>query len=164
LWEAVTRSARPLRRPHRPRRAAAAETAKPVPAAASEPPAAPALRPGPRPRGAPPLAAIERRLIRRVVRGAADFDARLDLHGLTADAAHDRLSAFLAAAQARGHVLVLIVTGKGRGADGGILRRQVPLWLAMAPFRRLVVGSEEARLPHGGAGALYVRMRRRREA
>jgi DNA-nicking Smr family endonuclease len=42
------------------------------------------------------------------------------------------------------------------------LRRQVPLWLEAPDFRGLVVGFDTAHAGHGGAGALYVRVRRRR--
>jgi DNA-nicking Smr family endonuclease len=41
-----------------------------------------------------------------------------------------------------------------------VLKRQVPLWLALPEFRSLVVGFEDAHIGHGGQGALYVRLRR----
>lgn len=116
----------------------------------------------------PPLAPIDRRLKQRLSRGSAGIDARLDLHGYTQAEAKSRLHRFLEAAQGREHALVLVITGKGkRGADswsneGGILKRQVPLWLAQPEFRALVVGFEESAQQHGGAGALYVRVRKRR--
>jgi DNA-nicking Smr family endonuclease len=60
----------------------------------------------------------------------------------------------------------LVVTGKGntKGPDSerGVLRRQVPEWLSLPEFRALVVGFEQAHIGHGGAGALYVRVRRAR--
>jgi len=97
--------------------------------------------------------------------------ARIDLHGLTQVAAHQRLRHFLADAQHAGHGLVLVITGKGsgRGLDGalpfgderGVLRRAVPHWLAEADLRAVVLGFEEAGPRHGGSGALYVRLRRR---
>jgi DNA-nicking Smr family endonuclease len=43
-----------------------------------------------------------------------------------------------------------------------VLRRAVPLWLALPELRPLVIGFEEAASAHGGAGALYVRIRRSR--
>jgi DNA-nicking Smr family endonuclease len=61
---------------------------------------------------------------------------------------------------------VLVITGKGRGAEDqheapfGVLRRAVPQWLREPDLRSLVVGFEEATATHGGAGALYVRIRR----
>jgi DNA-nicking Smr family endonuclease len=75
------------------------------------------------------------------------------------------LGSFLRKAQSRGDRLVLVVTGKGRAGEAGrgVLRESVPAWLARPDLRQLVVGWEEAGRRHGGAGALYVRVRRRRE-
>ena len=63
--------------------------------------------------------------------------------------------------------MALVVTGKGRPtedgtaeAERGVLRRVVPMWLASAEMRPFVVGFGEAGPTHGGAGALYVRVRR----
>jgi DNA-nicking Smr family endonuclease len=62
----------------------------------------------------------------------------------------------------------LVVTGKGGGkaepdrGERGVLRRQVPLWLALPEFRHFIVGFAEAHVSHGGQGALYVRLRRPR--
>jgi DNA-nicking Smr family endonuclease len=61
---------------------------------------------------------------------------------------------------------VLVVTGKGRPDDGprpgdrGVLRRMVPHWLALPEARHIVLGWDEAGTRQGGAGALYVRLRR----
>jgi DNA-nicking Smr family endonuclease len=114
---------------------------------------------------APPLAPLGRRLRQRVARGREAIDARLDLHGFTQAGAHAALLRFLQLAQANDARIVLVVTGKGtsRGAEQrerGVLRRQVPLWLALPQFRPLVVGFEDAHVSHGGEGALYVRLRR----
>lgn len=128
-------------------------------------------RPGsgdlPPPVVAPPaLAPIDDRTRRRLVRGTMAIDERMDLHGLTQDAAHSALRYFLVTARARGARIVLVITGKGRGGpdpqDRGILRRAVPHWLAEPALRDVVVGFEEAHLAHGGAGAIYVRLRRLR--
>jgi DNA-nicking Smr family endonuclease len=85
---------------------------------------------------------------------------------MTQTRAHAALSAFLHRASYEGHTFVLVITGKGRTvgpeSERGILRRQVPLWLGLPEFRMLVVGYEEASIGHGGAGALYVRIRRAR--
>ena len=77
---------------------------------------------------------------------------------------------FLKEAQADGVRLALVITGKGRlvlDEDGraderGVLRRAVPQWLSGAEMRPYVVGFGEAAPPHGGSGALYVRIRRPR--
>jgi DNA-nicking Smr family endonuclease len=115
------------------------------------------------------LAGIDKRTVSRLGRGSVAIDARLDLHGMTQAAAHGRLVRFLKQAQADGARLVLVITGKGKPADEpahgeerGVLRRAVPLWLSAAEMRPFVVGFGEAAAPHGGAGALYVRVRRAR--
>ncbi len=117
----------------------------------------------------PPFAPLERRLRQKLARGRAAPDAALDLHGMRRQEAFAALREFLARAQIEGASLVLVVTGKGARAtseDGtaGILRKSVPTWLRGAEFRSIVAGFEEASRPHGGAGALYVRLRRRDRA
>jgi DNA-nicking Smr family endonuclease len=95
-------------------------------------------------------------------------DGVIDLHGLRQAEAHGRLIAFLLRSQAAGHGLVLVITGKGGAAapgvfeERGVLRRSVPHWLRLPDLRGVVLGFEEAQAPHGGSGALYVRLRRRR--
>ena len=119
-------------------------------------------RPAPAKPAPPPLAPLGRRMRTRVARGKEAIDARLDLHGLTQAQAHSALLHFLHNAQARDARLLLVITGKGRGAEPGVLRRQVPQWLGLPEFRPLVVGFEDAHIAHGGEGALYVRVRRTR--
>jgi DNA-nicking Smr family endonuclease len=174
LWRAVARSISPLRR--RPRREvvsaedepklpiakASAKPAKPVAKLAHVPrPAAPAKP------AVPQLMPIERRLKQRIARGTEPIDARIDLHGRTQNEAHAALLRFLHGAQAKGARVVLVITGKGVRADAagqerGVLRRQVPLWLALPEFRAYVLGVEPAHIGHGGEGALYVRLRKAR--
>jgi DNA-nicking Smr family endonuclease len=112
------------------------------------------------------LAALEERTRRRLKRGLAEVDSRLDLHGVSQERAFALLSAHFRHAQLRGERIVLVITGRGRaGEEGrGVLRRVVPAWLERPEFRSLVVGFEEAGRRHGGAGALYVRIRRLRDA
>jgi DNA-nicking Smr family endonuclease len=184
LWTGIARSIKPL---HQARRAA--ETSDPAPpdkraaesvgkskAVGKSTGKTPAQNELSRPRTAtpdeprverkpPPLAPLERKLKRRVARGREPIDARIDLHGFTQTQAHGALLAFLQRAQADGVRIALVVTGKGtRKADEaherGVLKRQVPHWLSLPQFRPLVVGYEDAHLAHGGAGALYIRVRR----
>ncbi len=156
LWRTVAKSVKPLRdAPQEPADASisAATAAKParIVAAAPLPPAAP-VKASP-----PPLSPLGRRRRSRVARGSEPIDGRLDLHGLTQSEAHAALLRFLRQASARGARLVLVITGKG-GADGerGVLRRQLPHWLALGEFRALVVGYEQAGSRHGGEGAWYI--------
>jgi DNA-nicking Smr family endonuclease len=139
---------------------------KPAWKAGSSMSAAPAVAPSPPP--APPLAPLERRLRQRLSRGSHPIDAVIDLHGLRQEEAHAALRGFLLSAQRQGHAVVLVVTGKGGAAaaskslfeERGVLRRIVPHWLRLPDLRAVVVGFEEAVQHHGGAGALYVRIRR----
>jgi DNA-nicking Smr family endonuclease len=105
---------------------------------------------------------IEPGRYRRMVLGRAAIGGRIDLHGLSQDQAWSSLSAFVLAAFARGARGVLVITGKGALGDG-VLRRRVPEWLAEPPLRPLIAGISEAHRRHGGAGALYVALRRRRD-
>jgi len=114
----------------------------------------------------PPLAPLGRRMRARVARGKETIDGRLDLHGLTQSEAHATLLRFLRAASERDARLVLVITGKGaRGnSERGVLKRHVPQWLGQPEFRTLVIGFEDAHVAHGGEGALYILVRRKRRA
>ncbi|MDO9412801.1 MAG: Smr/MutS family protein [Pseudolabrys sp.] len=122
---------------------------------------APAAAPPPKP-VAPSMEPLTRRAKSRVAKGRQGIDARLDLHGFTQHEAHSVLLRFLRTAHDRDARLVLVITGKGRGGEMGVLRRQVPQWLGLPEFRSLVVGFEDAAITHGGEGALYIRVRRAR--
>jgi DNA-nicking Smr family endonuclease len=167
LWDTVTRSIKPLRK-RVPKVAPEGEDVKPTPKIlrktaikAVTSAAAPA-----KPAATPPLATIDRRTKQKIARGRHEIDARIDLHGHTQQEAHAALLRFLRSAQGKGGKVVLVITGKGvrgeHGRERGVLRRQVPLWLALPEFRDLVVGFDEAALGHGGEGALYVRLRKGR--
>jgi DNA-nicking Smr family endonuclease len=120
--------------------------------------------PNPRPAGPPALSPIMRKEKQKLARGHATIDVRIDLHGMTQTEAHAALRNLLQRAQADGAKFVLVITGKGQ-PDGsfngrGVLRRQVPQWLALPEFRRYVAGFDVANTGHGGEGALYVRLRK----
>ncbi len=161
LWSTITRSIAPLK--GRKRAEDAAEIAPAETRPTARPAASPAATP-PRRTTPPPLAPIDRRTKQRLARGATEIGGRLDLHGLTQAEAHAALARFLHGAQARDVKVVLVITGKG-GSDRegrGVLKRQVPMWLEGPELRSLVIGYDNAGIGHGGAGALYVRVRRGR--
>ena len=166
LWRQVRRSVRPLRTTAPDPVEASPEPKSESPAAgkpaSAGPPRAAAVPQVPAP---PPLTPLDDRTRRRVSRGIVRVEARIDLHGMRQDQAFDALAVFLRRSQERGARLVLVITGKGRQPEAGhgVLRRLVPAWLARPEFRKLVLGLEPAGPRHGGAGALYVRLRRRRE-
>lgn len=116
---------------------------------------------------------LDRRTAERLRRGKVAPDARLDLHGLTADRAHRALISFIQRSHASGARCVLVITGKGgRPRDpepgvwrepepgAGVLKTNTPIWLRQAPLAGLVVGVYPAHISHGGGGALYVYLRK----
>ena len=174
IWRRVAATVTP--------RGGAALPEVPAPAPAEVPPPRPAVdRPTPKPRvfhvasyvppvslPKPPPVGLERRYKRKVAIGRVPVEGVLDLHGMTQAQAHGALNRFLVQQQRDGARLVIVVTGKGMrerynradAAEPGVLRRAVPAWLRDGILRQIVIGFEEASLGHGGAGALYVRLRR----
>ena len=167
LWRLVTETVEPFGE-----RVPLAESdleISPPPKSKPAPPPAAIIPPKPvRPKPPPSLSPMDRRARSRVSRGAVAIDRRVDLHGLTQAAAERRLMRFLEDAQSEGAKVVLVITGKGkvsasgREEERGVLRRMVPMWLSAPGMRSVVVGFEEAAQSHGGAGALYVRVRNQR--
>ncbi|MCX7339566.1 MAG: Smr/MutS family protein [Hyphomicrobiales bacterium] len=169
LWSHVARTVRPFSGrslPAPPQAGAEPEIAPALPGEALLPSsrqAGPASPPKP---ALAPLVPLERRTLTALRRGTQSLEAVLDLHGLRQSQAHDRLRGFLMQEQQRGARLVLVITGKGAagmamaGDERGVLKRMVPHWLRMADLRPVVLGFEDAAHQHGGAGAIYVRLRR----
>lgn len=118
---------------------------------------------------------VDGRTAERMRRGTLEPDARLDLHGFTEAKAHGALVTFLRSAQMRGHKLVLVVTGKGgkppdphapfdlelNMRSRGVLKSVVPRWLGEPGLAGIVADTREAHRKHGGAGALYVYLRKK---
>jgi DNA-nicking Smr family endonuclease len=122
----------------------------------------------------PDLNAFDRRNVKKLKRGKIEIEARIDLHGMRQAEAHEALIRFIHGSSAMGRRWVLVITGKGlpsRSRDDdherpfgelprGVLKRNVPMWLAEPEVRGLIVSFTEAAVEHGGSGALYVHLRR----
>jgi len=159
------------------------------PGAGGEAPLRPGLRPGHLPlkgggQSSPPplvsgqLAGLDRRSAEKLRKGQMAVEATLDLHGMTQAAAHAAVARFIAARHAGGTRCVLIVTGKGKAADPfrpkappgrftfsadrGVLREALPRWLNEPALRAHIIAVSPARPEHGGAGAVYVLLKRKR--
>ncbi len=163
LWRKVTATVRP-RKPVPPFPQAVAQ--KPIPEHRDPmPPARPPAAVAALPHRAPQP--LDMRTLRDLRRERMTIDARIDLHGMRAAEAHAALNEFLRRAQRSGARMVLVVTGKGSSpgadpfAERGVLRRHTPMWLADGALGSVVSGFSQASDAHGGAGALYVRLRRK---
>lgn len=96
---------------------------------------------------------------KRIRRGRVEIEATLDLHGHTQATGRAAVARFLQEARARDYGAVIVVTGIGSGG-AGVLRRQLPEWLNEPETRPLIAGYARAHRRHGGAGALYVFLKR----
>lgn len=164
LFAAVMRDAKPLARKVKALRPAPATAARPAKTEAA-PAATPARRApsvaGPSSTPAP-NPGIDRRTAERLRKGRMTIDRRLDLHGMTEAVAHATLDRAIASAWRDGLRVLLVITGKGSKEGGGVLRRNLPRWLAIGANAAQVLRIEAAQPQHGGGGAFYVLLRRHR--
>ena len=148
LWRQAVRDVTPLPGRARP---------EPVPMPSPAPNAKAPLTPAP----AAPGFGIDRANAERLKRGRHPIAARLDLHGLTQSEAHRALAQFVSHSRAIGRRCVLVITGRGLTPTGpGVLKAAVPRWLAEPEFRHHILMTAPAQPKDGGAGALYVLLRR----
>jgi len=113
---------------------------------------------------------MDQRNFRRLLKGKLEIDGTLDLHGLTAEQARTRLHVYIHNAHRAHYRLLLVITGKGKmlGYDEfnrpkiGVLRQGLPEWLKSAELSSLVLQVTQAHDRHGGSGAYYVYLRRKR--
>ena len=178
MWRKVADTVTPLER-RRARRVEEVEA--PKPAAAVPPKAAPAavkLSPSQQPaanRRAPPprpgddKVGLDSSWERKIARGGLEPDFSLDLHGSGLDQAYGRLMHGLAQARAMGARVVLVVTGKprpteaaDRGQARGAIRAKITDWLGASEHASAIAAIRGAHRRHGGPGALYVVLKRKR--
>lgn len=168
LWRKVTATVRPID----PRRASASQSRPADPAVPPEVKKRP-LQPAPA--KAPPGPArvipvagangLDAGWDKRLRRGLVGPDRVIDLHGHTLASAHAALEMAIAGAVAADARLLLVVTGRPPrpGAPGrGLIRAAIPDWLAASGWSSRIAAVRNAHPRHGGAGALYLVLRRRR--
>jgi DNA-nicking Smr family endonuclease len=166
LWRKVVATVRPL---------AAAAAPDPEPEADAPPP-----RPAhPKPvsiarataRKPQPGTTLDASWDRRLARGQIAPDRIVDLHGHGLAGAYDALDRRLEEAIAAGDRLLLLITGKPPAEHGrhavrpavrGAIRAAVGDWLAASRHAGDIAAVRNAHPRHGGAGALYIVLRRRR--
>jgi DNA-nicking Smr family endonuclease len=155
LWRKVVESVRPLHR-----------FDAPPPAAVAGRPAVPAP-PAPAPVKAKPGTTLDASWDRRLSRGLVVPDRVVDLHGHNLATAYDLIDRRLDAAVATGDRLLLLITGKPpagghRPGGRGAIRAAVGDWLAASRHAGDIAAVRNAHPRHGGAGALYIVLRRKK--
>jgi DNA-nicking Smr family endonuclease len=102
---------------------------------------------------------------RRLRRGVVAPDRTIDLHGHTLISAHDALDHALARAVADEVRVLLVVTGKLRPDDRkrGLIRAHIGDWIGQSGYSSRIAAVRNAHPRHGGAGALYLIFRRKRD-
>ncbi len=159
VWDAFARSVRAL--PGR-RLPAAALAKTHAPERAPTPPSVIPIKPL-LPRSTPLIigeqpAGVDNATWRRLRSGRLRAERSLDLHGHTAQHAYSALERLLHSARADGLRVVEVITGRGAGENGGVLRREVPLWLNLPHMRTFVLAAAH---PHSrNTGAIRVLLRR----
>ena len=106
----------------------------------------------------------------KLAKGKFTIQGKLDLHGMTQRQAHAALIDFIQTSFNDRKRSLLVITGKGRpksedevaryGKREGILKNIVPKWLDESPLRGLVLAFTTSQREHGGAGALYVLLKK----
>jgi len=164
LWSAVAETVEPLKDRDVPPQTTGAMP-PPVQRKISLPVSRPEYKP---PAQLPDLAhgdqpGLDKSTAKRLRRGKVQIEARLDLHGMTQNEARPALADFIDRAWYSGKREVLVITGKGTRADGsvGVLREAVPRWLNDSENRNRITAFTHAAAKDGGAGALYVRIKKR---
>ena len=168
LWRRVMATVRPINQPQPP---TAKSPTPPAPVrATAEVPSATVPRPVSPKRRAGPGATLDASWDRKLATGAVAPDASIDLHGHTLETAYQLLDTTLDAAIRRGDRVLLLVTGRPPRADSerpharGRIRAAVGDWLAASRHADRIAAVRGAHPRHGGAGALYIVLRRDRVA
>jgi DNA-nicking Smr family endonuclease len=153
LWRAAMKSVTP----YKPQPPLEEPPPPPAPVAApapAEPPPLPVPAPSRKPNG------VDGQTLKHLSRGERRVEAVIDLHGMTVQVAHSALRRFVELQAAAGKRCLLVITGKGGPDRPSRLKHEVPLWLE--EWKPPVLAVTNAQPKHGGAGALYVLLQRRR--
>ncbi len=108
------------------------------------------------------VAGLDPAVVRKLRRGDYAVQGHADLHGMTREEARREVDRFLGESRRRGRRCVLLVHGRGLHSKDQVpvLKEALRSWLARGRFGRQVLAFATARPQDGGAGALYVLLRR----
>lgn len=153
LWRTAMKTVTPYK-PLPPLEDPAPPPAPVAVAPVTESPPLPVKAPSRKPNG------IDGQTLKQLSRGERRVEAVIDLHGMTVQVAHGALRRFVESQAAAGKRCLLVITGKGGPDRPSRLKHEVPLWLEA--WKPPVLAVTNAQPKHGGAGALYVLLQRRR--
>jgi DNA-nicking Smr family endonuclease len=108
------------------------------------------------------VAGLDHHVVRKLRRGDFAVQGHVDLHGMTRDEAKRAVEHFLRASRNAGRRCVLVVHGRGLHSKDQlpVLKDALKTWLSTARFARHVLAFATARPADGGAGAIYVLLKR----
>lgn len=108
---------------------------------------------------------IDAAIMGKLRAGAFSPEGHLDLHGQNLEQAYAALAGFIKHAYQSGKRHLLVITGRGKNSPGGtpVLRERVQAWFTRDPFKRVVLAFCTAKPSDGGAGALYLLLRKRKK-
>lgn len=108
------------------------------------------------------VADLDKRILRRLRKGDYSWQSHIDLHGLTRAEAKEALFAFVEGSRRKGLRCVLVVHGRGLHSKDQVpvLKEGVQGWLSRGRLAAQVLAFTSARPHDGGAGAVYVLLRR----
>ncbi len=142
----------------------------PVPEAPPEPALVPGLTPQPMLSASLPVVkrlsplqigdhppGVDKATWNRFRAGKLSATRTLDLHGRTAQRAFFALQDFLGSAHAEKLRCVEVITGRGSGENGGVIRREFPLWLNQPELRPLVLAAAHPHAANPGSVRLLLR-------
>jgi DNA-nicking Smr family endonuclease len=115
---------------------------------------------------------LDRKIHHNLKSGRINPSRSLDLHGLRYEDAKSKVIIFINSAFMSEHRLVLVITGKGKNLNStqsffdeersGILRKAFPSWLENTKIKPLILNVTSAHSSHGGSGAFYVYLRKKK--
>lgn len=117
-----------------------------------------------------PVAVLDGSWEKRIATGALIPEMSVDLHGHTLESAHRHLNHMLGIAISRNVRVVLVITGNPRSSaktvsgerTRGAIRAEIGDWLALGGYSDAIASVRTAHPRHGGKGALYIILRRKK--
>jgi len=105
---------------------------------------------------------IDRRLLKKLRKGDYAVQGHLDLHGMTAEEARGEVERFVDSSRNNGRRCLLIIHGRGLNSKEGVpvLKERMKVWLTRGRVGHSVLAFTTARPADGGAGAVYVLLRK----